>query len=88
MTETRYKQLIRLVAIVTSVVLGFISAVFSIDGFGFIVPRYAWIGILLALVITAMELVFNERGMNHSITLVAAGLGAYLYGIVTNIIGI
>lgn len=88
MTEKRYEQLIHLFAIGVAIVLWFISVQFSADGFKFALPNYAWIGYVLALSVTVIELVFNEEGMNHSLTIVAVGLLSYGYGIVTNILGI
>src|SRR4029079_9699838 len=88
MNEKRYEQLIHLMAVGVAIVLWFISVQFSASGFNFALPRYAWIGYVLAIAVTVIELVFNEEGMNHSLTLVAVGLLSYAYGIVTNIIGI
>ncbi len=88
MTEKRYEQLVHLMAIVVAIVLWFISVQFSADGFKFALPRYAWVGYVLAIAVTVIELVFNEEGMNHSLTIVAVGLLSYAYGIVTNIVGI
>ncbi len=88
MNEKRYEQLIHLLACGVAVLLWFISVQFSVDGFNFILPKYKWMGYLLALSITVIELVFNEEGMQHSLTVVAIGLLSYLYGIMTNIIGI
>ncbi len=88
MREKRYEQLIHLLACGVAVLLWFISVQFSVDGFAFILPKYRWMGYLLALSITVIELVFNEEGMKHSLTVVAIGILSYLYGIVTNIIGI
>ncbi len=88
MNEKRYEQLIHLLAMGVAIVLWFISVQFSADGFKFALPSYAWIGYVLALSVTVIELVFNEEGMNHSLTLVAVGLLSYGYGIVTNILGI
>lgn len=88
MTEKRYAQLIHLLAAGVAIVLWFISVQFSADGFRFVLPQFAWVGYVLALSVTVIELVFNEEGMHHSLTLVAVGLLAYGYGVATNIIGI
>lgn len=88
MNEKRYEQLIHLLAAGVAIVLWFVSVQFSVDGFKFALPHFAWIGYVLAISVTVIELVFNEEGMQHSLTLVAVGLLAYLYGVVTNIIGI
>lgn len=88
MNEKRYEQLIRLLAIGVAIVLWLVSVQFSADGFKFALPRYAWVGYVLAIAVTVIELVFNEEGMSHSLTLVAVGLLSYAYGVVTNILGI
>ncbi len=88
MTEKRYGQLVHLLAAGVAILLWFMSVQFSVDGFNFVLPRYQWMGYLLALSVTAIELVFNEEGMQHSLTVVAIGILSYVYGIVTNIIGI
>lgn len=88
MTEKRYEQLIHLMAVLVAVVLWFVSVQFSADGFKFVLPQYVWVGYVLAISVTVIELVFNEEGMNHSLTVVAVGLLSYVYGIVTNILGI
>jgi hypothetical protein len=88
MTEKRYTQLVHLLAVGVAVLLWVMSVQFSVDGFEFILPRYVWMGYLLALSITVIELVFVEEGMQHSLTVVAVGLLSYLYGIITNVVGI
>ncbi len=88
MNEKRYEQLVHLLAIGVAIVLWFISVQFSADGFKFALPRYAWVGYVLAIAVTIIELVFNEEGMNHSLTIVAVGLLSYAYGIATNVLGI
>lgn len=88
MNEKRYEQLVHLLAIGVAIVLWFISVQFSADGFKFVLPQYAWMGYVLAISVTIIELIFSEEGMNHSLTVVAIGLLSYAYGVVTNILGI
>jgi hypothetical protein len=88
MTEKRYEQLIHLLAVGVAIVLWFVSVQFSVDGFNFVLPQYIWIGYVLAIAVTIIELVYNEEGMSHTLTIVAIGLLSYAYGIVTNILGI
>lgn len=88
MTERRYNQLIRLGAAVIAVLLWFVSVQFSVDGFNFILPKYRWVGYLLAIAVTMIEIVFNEEGMRHSLTIVAVGIVSYFYGVATNVMGI
>ena len=88
MTEQRYTLLIRVSAVAVAIIFWIISVVFSADGFNFIMPHYRWMGYLLAISVTVLELVFVEEGFEHSPTVAAVGLLAYLYGVVTNVIGI
>lgn len=88
MNERRYSQLIRLAAVVVAIALWVVSVQFSVDGFNFVLPKYRWVGYLLAFAVTIIEVVFNEEGMRHSLTLVAVGLLTYAYGVVTNVIGV
>ncbi len=88
MNEQRYSQLIRMLAVAVAILLWVMSIEFSADGFDFVMPHYRWMGYVLAVSITVLEMVFIEEGLKHSLTLVTVGLLAYLYGIVTNIIGI
>ncbi|MBI4675901.1 MAG: hypothetical protein HY741_30030 [Chloroflexi bacterium] len=88
MTERRYNQLIRLGAAVIAILLWFVSVQFSVDGFNFVLPKYRWVGYLLAVAVTMIEIVFNEEGMRHSLTIVTVGIVSYVYGIATNVMGI
>ncbi len=88
MTEQRYSQLIRMMAVAVAVLLWIMSIQFSAGGFNFVMPHYIWMGYALGIAITVLELVFVEEGMKHTLTISAVGLMAYVYGVVTNIIGI
>lgn len=88
MNEKRYAQMVRLGAVVIAILLWFVSVQFSVDGFNFVLPRYRWVGYLLAIAVTVIEIVFNEEGMRHSLTIVAVGLVSYAYGVSTNVLGI
>src|SRR5713101_7439286 len=57
-------------------------------GFAFKVPELWWIGAILAIAIIVIEVVWNEEGMGHGITLIVAGIFDYTYGISTNVVGI
>jgi hypothetical protein len=50
-------------------------------------PELAWVGWVLAIAITVLQLIFN-KGVYSNPTLFAAGILAYVYGVITNIIGI
>lgn len=88
MTREQYHIIIRILAALTAVALWAISVYFSADGFGIKVPSAAWIGIVLALSITVIELVFNRDSISHNYVLIISGISAYAYGIYTNVIGI
>ncbi|MBI5031511.1 MAG: hypothetical protein HZB51_13360 [Chloroflexi bacterium] len=88
MTEQRYALLIRIGAVTVAIIFWIISVVFSADGFNFIMPHYRWMGYLLAMSVTVLELVFVEEGFEHSPTVAAVGFLAYIYGIITNVIGV
>ena len=88
MTRDQYLTFLRIAAFITAIGLWLVSVYFSADGFGIEVPSVAWIGIVLALSVTVIELVFNRDGVHHNYTLILTGLAAYAYGIYTNIIGI
>jgi len=88
MTHETYKTILRVLAAFTAATLWGVSVYFSADGFGIKVPTAAWIGWILAVSITVIELVFNRDGFQHNYVLIAAGIAAYAYGIYTNVIGI
>ncbi|MGE5264780.1 MAG: hypothetical protein ACM3S0_15480 [Acidobacteriota bacterium] len=88
MTEQRYSQLIRMMAVAVAILLWIMSIQFSAGGFNFVMPHYIWMGYALGIAVTVLELVFAEEGMKHTLTIAAVGLLAYVYGILTNIIGI
>ncbi len=88
MTETRYAQLIRMLAVAVAAMLWLMSIEFSAGGFNIVMPHYLWMGYALGVAITVLELVFAEEGMKHSLTITAVGILAYTYGVVTNVIGI
>jgi len=83
-----YARLLRLVAAACALLLWFVSIAFSNQGFGFEVPGWSWVGFVLSIAITVLELVFNRDGLRHNLTLAAVGLSAYAYGIYTNVVGI
>lgn len=88
MRSANYNKLVRGMAVVVAVFMWLLSIQFSASGFNFQVRGYVFVGYLLGLAVTAIELVFNEDGKGHSMTLVAAGVLAYIYGVGTNIYGI
>lgn len=83
-----WKTLMRILGALTAAGIWLVSVMFSVDGFSFKLPRYAAVGLILSLSVTALEMIFNEEGLKHSVTMVLLSLSAYAYDIGTNIIGI
>jgi hypothetical protein len=88
MNKSTYMMFLRWIAAATAIGMWFLSVKFSTDGFNFVVPDMAWAGVMLALFVTAIELVWNKEGANGNLTLMAVGVAAYIYGIYTNVTGI
>jgi len=80
----------RLLAGITAIGIWYVSYVFSVDGFGMLSPHqeYLWIGKFLAFAITAYELIWNGMKTRDNETMYWVGLGCYIYGIGTNILGV
>lgn len=93
-----YEAILKILAVVSSIVMMFISAQFSVDGFAFQNPDKIYIGWMLAVILIIVEMIFNNAnslGDAHDpqearrmTILLVAGLVAYGYGIATNISGI
>jgi hypothetical protein len=88
MNQMRYKIMLRIVAAVIAMMLWTISVYFSQDGFSIAVPNLAWVGWVLALCVTGIEMIWNSEGFSHNITILVVGIAAYVYGIWTNVIGV
>lgn len=88
MTREQYLTILRICAFVAAISLWGVSVYFSQDGFGIKVPNLNFVGIILALSVTVIELVFNRDGTRHNYTLLLAGMLAYSYGVWSNVIGI
>ncbi len=86
--SAKWNSLIRLAAAVTAIAVWAVSIMFSVDGFAFQLPKYIWAGYVLGISVTIIELVFNEEGLQHNLTLIALSLSAYAYDVGTNVIGI
>lgn len=65
-----------------------ISAQFAVDGFSFDFPGREWMGWVMAALFIVVELAWNKKGAEHGITMYAAGVACYMFGIYTNVIGI
>lgn len=86
-TKDKYLGLKRLLALLASVGLWAVSIYFSYSGFKFDSTEILWFGIVLALVVTVVELVFNTKIDKLNPTLLVSGIICYAYGIYTNITG-
>lgn len=74
-------------AIVGAVVCWMLSVWFSYLGFRIDSDKVAFVGWILAGVVTIVELVFNSQTGKLSLTLIVTGILCYAYGIWTNITG-
>jgi hypothetical protein len=88
MNKDLYGNIKRLMAVVVAVLLWGMSMKFSVDGFGIGDPQDRWMGWVLAFAVTMIELIWNGMKMKSNLTLIVLGICAYLYGIVTNVLGI
>lgn len=90
MSEKRYLLLLRLAAVAAAIVMWAYSVNFSADGFNFKAEDQKTAGVLLAVCITVIELVWNREALKKDapLTIVVFGAIAYAYGIVTNVVGL
>jgi len=88
MTRHNYLLLLRVLSVIVAATLWLISITFSVDGFNFQVTDMVWAGWFMGIAITAIELIWNKQGANTNMTIVLIGVFAYLYGVVTNIMGV
>lgn len=88
MNKDIYEKIVRLLALLASIAMLYISAGFSVDGFNIVVPEKESMGIALALIIIVVQVVWNKVGTSAGFTLFLAGLLCYAYGIWTNVLGI
>lgn len=86
-SSDKYTGLKKLLAIVAAAGLWGVSMYFSYKGFEFESTNILWFGLVLALVVTVVELVFNTKIRQLNPTLLVAGVICYVYGIYTNITG-
>jgi hypothetical protein len=83
-----FRSLKRLFSMLTAFAMWGVSSFFSEQGFAFKYASFWWLGAILAVAIIIIEMVWNEEGMNHGVTIIVAGIFAYSYGILTNIVGL
>lgn len=86
--EVLYNLLKRVVVLLGGLWVAWWSANFSVDGFGFSVPRFREAGWAFAVAIFGIELVANKEGFKNHLTLTVLAIGAYTYGILTNVVGV
>lgn len=87
MDEDKYLGLKRLISFLAAVGLWGVSIYFSYVGFKFESTVILWFGIVLALVVTVVELVFNTKITQLNPTLLVGGILCYVYGVYTNVTG-
>lgn len=85
--NNKYLGLKRLLALIAAGGLWGVSMYFSYKGFEFEATEVLWFGIVMALVVTVVELVFNTQINKLNPTLIGAGILCYLYGVYTNVTG-
>lgn len=88
MSEQAFSRVVRLMMAIVAVSFWIVSVIFSVEGFGFSAPDYKWVGYVLAIGILVFELMFNERPQHATTLLTAVGVLAYIYGVITNILGL
>lgn len=74
--------------ICAAIALWAVSIYFSYTGFNFIVGRGIVIGLVLALAVTVVELIFTTDISHLNMTLFIFGILAYGYGVYSNVAGI
>jgi hypothetical protein len=80
--DTKRKALV-----ILAVTAWFLSIRFSKNGFSLDAPNMAWMGWLLGLIVTGVELAFNDRNQKQTLTIIIIGLICYSYGVWTNVTG-
>ena len=89
MTKDKYSSILRIIGFVSASALWWLSVHFSSRGFGFEMGEdTSWIGIILALVITAIQIIWNHEAHNTNLTMFFVCICSYAYGIWANVIGI
>jgi len=87
MNRDKYIGFKKMLAFVAAIGLWGVSMYFSYSGFKFRSTEILWFGLVLALVVTVVELVFNTNVGSLNPTLLVVGILCYIYGIYTNITG-
>jgi hypothetical protein len=89
-TAIDLRKLYRILAALAAIGVWGVSVTFSMDGFAFLMEnqKYSTIGLVLALTVTVVELVWSHDKNQSGLGLAAIGLACYAYGIITNVIGV
>lgn len=87
MQQDKWVRLKRIMAVLVAIALWFASMMFSYKGFNLSIPEMSWLGWVLAIAVTVIELVFNTDIQKLNLTLFVSGILAYAYGIWTNVAG-
>lgn len=88
MGDERYNMLKRIASVIVAIALWYLSIRFSVAGFSIKVPDLVWAGWVLGMAVTVIELIFTSENRGRNLTLTFLGVGAYVYGVWSNIIGI
>lgn len=88
MNDGLYVVIKRILAVGVAVALWFLSLQFSVAGFSIEVVDMAWAGWILGFAVTVIELIFTSENRGRNLTLTFLGIGAYMYGVWSNIVGI
>lgn len=81
-----YGKIIRGSGVLLAIGLWVISMRFSVSGFQIASQEDAWVGWVLGLTVTYLQILFNRGAKNQ--TIYYAGILAYVYGLTTNLVGI
>lgn len=81
-----WNAIIRIAGFCAAVLGMYISAQFSVDGFSFSIDNRSWIGWGLAVILIIIQSAWQKFGDN--LTIFAMAMVCYLYGIITNVLGI
>jgi len=97
-SRSAYESVLKVLAVISSIIMMYISAQFSVEGFSFQTPDKIYIGWMLAVILIIVEMILNNgistadpsdaAEARRMTILIIAGLVAYVYGISTNISGI
>lgn len=88
MTRDGWIKLLRFLATGIGVGVWVASIYFSSEFFGVKNEKLFWVGTLIAVAVTMLELVWRKPGMKGNVTINILAVTAYLYGIITNTLGI